>query len=75
MCICAYPKEILIKKNFWEKCPYFELRNLTIIKDSTVLKTVHQLNSAETSQENFLKLYSYEGHTMWRYALLQEMLI
>ena len=38
----------------------FELRNFARMKDTT--KTVCQLNSSETAQQNLLKLSSNEGH-------------
>ena len=39
-------------------------RNLTKIKDTTLLKTVRQCNSTETTQQNFAKLCSYERHNV-----------
>ena len=41
----------------------FELRNLAKVKDTT--ETVCQRNSSETAQQNFVKLCSCEGHTMY----------
>ena len=41
---------------------FFELRNLAKMKDTT--ETVCQRTSSETAQQNFVKLCSYEGHTM-----------
>ena len=38
---------------------FFELRNLTKMKDTT--ETVCQRNSSETAQQNFLKLCINEG--------------
>ena len=37
----------------------FELRNLTKMEDTT--ETVCQRNSSEVTQQNFVKLCSYEG--------------
>ena len=41
----------------------FELRNLAKMKDTA--ETVCQHNSSETAQQNFVKLCSCEGHTMY----------
>ena len=62
MCRCAYPQEILIQFFFSELCPLFELRILAKIKDTT--KTVCLHNFSEAAQQNFLKLFSYEGHNV-----------
>ena len=49
---------------FWRVMRLFVLRNLTKIKNTTVLKTVRQRNSTETAQQNFVKLYCYEGYNV-----------
>ena len=41
----------------------FQFRNLAKMKETT--ETVCQHNSSETAQQNFVKLCSYEGQTMW----------
>ena len=64
MCRCAYPQEILIKF-FSQSYALFELRNLAKMKDTT--ETVRQCNSSETTQQNFVKLCSYEGHNVYTY--------
>ena len=46
------------------KYAFYELRNLTKMKDTT--ETVGQRNSSETAQQNFLKLCSNEGHNFYR---------
>ena len=70
MCRCAYPQEILIQCFFLVLRP-FELRNLTKMKDTTVLKTACQRNSSETAHQNFVKFFSYEGYNVYgRYAFL-----
>ena len=61
MCRCAYPQEILIPFFSWIYA-LFELRNLTKMKDTT--ETVGQHNSTETTQQNCVKLCSYEGHNL-----------
>ena len=44
--------------------PLFKLRNLTKIKDTYILKTDRQRNSTETTQQNFVKLCSYEEYNV-----------
>ena len=53
---CAYPQEIMIQFFFLEVTPFFELRNLAKMKDTT--ETDCQLNLSETAQQNFVKLCS-----------------
>ena len=62
MCRCAYPQEILIQFLFLGVMPLFEL--IIWQKLKVLLKTVHQCNSPETAQQNFMKLCSYEGHNV-----------
>ena len=59
MCKYAYPQEILFNFSFSELRPFFELRNLTKMKDTS--ETVRQRNSSEAAQQNFVKLFSKEG--------------
>ena len=61
MCRCAYTQEIVIQF-FSRSYALFELRNLTKMKDTT--ETVCQRNSSETTQQNFVKLCSCEGHNI-----------
>ena len=64
MCRCAYPQENLIQFFFLGVMPLFKLRNLTKIKDTYILKTDRQRNSTETTQQNFVKLCSYEEYNV-----------
>ena len=43
--------------------PFFNFRNLAKMKDTT--GTACQRNSSETAQQNFVKLFSYEGHNLY----------
>ena len=61
MCRCAYPQGILIQF-FFRSNALFEPGNLTKMKDTT--ETDFQRNSTETTEQNFVKLCSYEGRNM-----------
>ena len=47
---------------FWQLYPFLNLEIWP--KLHILLKTVRQGNSIETAQQNFMKLFSYEGHNM-----------
>ena len=55
----AYHVDVHIHRIFLGVTPFFELRNLAKIKDTT--ETVCQRNSSEAAQQNFLKFCSNEG--------------
>ena len=61
MCRCPYPQEFFIQF-FSRNYALFKLTNLAKMKDTT--ETVCQRNSAETAQQNFLKLNGNEGHNV-----------
>ena len=62
MCRCAYSQELLIQFFSWELHP-FELRNFAKMKYTT--ETVCQPNCSETAQQNLVKLYCSEVHTVY----------
>ena len=59
MCISPGSSDVVL---FWGEMPFFELKNVAKIKDTT--ETVCQRNSSDTAQQIFKKLCSCEGHTM-----------